>query len=114
MRCPVCGNTTRFDSDGKCLFCGHNMNPTKPRQELGKVDILKLAHGLDRQKRKREGLIIPTVSECLYCHQQSLHYDQKDDTFECVNPNCTKFLKRISFNTKEFDAIIDQFRNGGL
>jgi len=111
MRCPKCGNTVRFDSEGKCLYCGHNMTPTKPRQELGKVDIFKMAHGLDIQKREREGLVVPTLSGCPHCQQRSLHYDKKDDTFTCVNPECAIFNKPILFNTVEWNTIISQFRN---
>jgi hypothetical protein len=113
MRCPECGGYS-FDSDGNCLNpnCpGYNMNRTKPRQELGKVDIFKLAHGLDIQKRKQEGLVIPRLSDCLHCHQHSLHYDLKEDTFTCVNPECAIFNKPILFNTRDFNIIVDKFRN---
>lgn len=108
MRCPECGNTVRFDRDGICLFCGHNMNPNRPIQDAGKADIFKLAHGLS--KREREGLVIPILSDCLRCSQHSLHYDTKYDTFTCVNPNCAMFNKPILFNMKEFNTIINNLK----
>jgi hypothetical protein len=109
MRCPRCGGE-RFNSDGICLFCDYNMNPIKPTQDVGKVDIFKLAHGLSKKKREQEGLVIPRLSGCLWCLEHSLHYELKDDTFTCVNPKCAMFNKPILFNMREFKTIIDHLK----
>jgi hypothetical protein len=104
-RCPNCGNYT-WDDD-ICSYCGYSREKTKPHFELGDVDTSRLAHDLDRKKREKEGLIIPTLSDCIYCLKHSLHYELKDDIFSCVKSKCTMFNKPITFNTKDFNRIIE-------
>lgn len=109
MRCTYCGGE-RFNSDGICLFCYHSMYPTEPSRDSGEVDIFKLAHGLSKKKREQQGLVIPRLSDCIWCSQRSLHYEPKTDTFTCVNRECNMFNKSILFNMKEFDIIIDHIK----
>lgn len=92
MRCPICGNTERFRDD-ICLNCGQNMNPKKPRKDLGKVDSSKLANGLakrrkdDKPEELRKGSKLET---CPRCGLQTLWYNKQAKKFECLNPYCPK------------------------
>lgn len=92
MRCPKCGGCS-FDSQGICLYCGNNMQPSQPRRDagLGKVDIFKLAEGLAEKEKggtplteKREN----KLEICPECLEQSLWYNQRDKKYECMNKKC--------------------------
>lgn len=63
MRCPSCGSYS-FDIAGRCKYCGVTPPTSKPRFELGKVDVFKLAQLLKEKREKREANSeTPTTSE---------------------------------------------------
>jgi hypothetical protein len=115
MRCPDCGGY-EFDSNGICLNtncpgkqkrCAYNSNPIRPRPDIGKVDIFKLADGLSKKKKEQD---IPSLSPCPWCSQHSLHYEIRTDSFTCLNRECTMFNKPIMPNMKEFKIIFDRLK----
>lgn len=85
MRCPSCGGYV-FDSNGRCKYC-HVVPPdegNKPRVELGKVDIFKLAAGLAKKKEDGRRSNIPLLSDCPGCGRHSLFYNKYSDSYECL------------------------------
>jgi hypothetical protein len=92
MRCPVCGGYSWIS--GVCQICNYS-SATKPRFELGNIDIFKMADGL--AKKKKEDLLkaekdrrdkIPMLSICSFCQQKSLFYNHIEDKYECLNLKC--------------------------
>ena len=53
MRCPSCGGYS-FDGEGRCRYCGVKPPTDKPRFELGKVDVFKLARLLKEKGQKEK------------------------------------------------------------
>jgi hypothetical protein len=120
-RCPKCGGYS-WD-DGVCKFCGYTPQ-INPRFELGKVDIFELAEGLKKKEQEKEQnkflknlgekeqerrKSIPRISDCPYCHENSLYYNPINDRFECLNKktNCQKYSNPIVNDTQEYKSIIE-------
>lgn len=104
-RCPSCGGYEWYD--GICKHCGYNPPPFKPRVELGEVNVFKLAEGLKKKKEQERRQAIPRLSECPYCHEQSLFYNSIDDQFECMNMkgSCPRYNTPIQSGTTEYEKI---------
>ena len=104
MRCDKCGNVERFDKDGICLMCGHNMNPPRPRSgELPPVDPFKLADGLAKNTERKtdEGKFIEKIigdvtgetykgklEICPKCGHRTWFYDKGENKHICFRREC--------------------------
>jgi hypothetical protein len=96
MRCPVCGGY-ESDSSGKCEFCGSSARP-RPLFSLGGVDVRRLAEGLRDKELQAAKDMVPRLSSCPSCHNQSLFFNGvgKYNQFECLNNRCPLFDKPVT------------------
>ena len=104
MRCPKCGSTS-YDSDYKCLVCGHLMSSPSVAH-VGLNDIQPL--GADSGRRDEGETKPPPPNEsdynpllglltCPQCSQRALFWNRHDQIYKCVNPKCKQ-----SFTIEEY------------
>lgn len=92
MRCPKCGGYS-FDDRGVCKTCGDSIYPIPPRKDLGKVDIFKMADGLENKYPTEPPVKIEKDSKqntCPKCGLPTLTYNKFAKKFECINKWCPK------------------------
>jgi len=85
-----------------CKNCSHNIDSGKPKFELGKVDIFKLAEGLKKKRQEQnnksqepapeespevEGLPVK-LGKCPYCGKISFFFNAVSKKHECLNLEC--------------------------
>jgi hypothetical protein len=80
-----------------CKNCSHNTYITKPKFELGKVDIFKLAEGLKKKQHNEKPDLKPEendveqvvkLGKCPYCGKISLFFNEMNKKHECLNLEC--------------------------
>jgi len=97
-----------------CKNCSLNdpNKTTRPRRDLGKVDILKLAQGLHDKAIQAVKDKVPSLSDCPECEEHSLRFDSTRNQFECLNPKCSLFEKPISQGSEQFRQIVLKLLKG--
>lgn len=105
MKCEWCVYRDKKNPE-ICKNCSFN-ETTKPRQDLEKVDILRMARILHDKEIQAWKDKIPRLSRCPECNERSLRFDSIRDYFECLNKECPLFLKPIS-NTSDTSELFGQ------
>ena len=110
MKCETCVFRDKKNLE-ICKTCSR-YEPIKPRQDLEKVDIFKMARKL-RDKETQEGMHaikdrIPSLSPCPKCKERSLRFDLARNQFECLDRKCPLFSKPIVQGTALFSQIVQK------
>jgi transcription elongation factor Elf1 len=113
MKCEWCVYRDRKNLE-ICKNCSL-YEGVKPRQDLEKVDIIKMARKL-RDKETQEGTQtvkdkIPSLSYCPKCEERSLHFDSMHNQFECLNIRCALCGKPILHGSELFRQIVLKLLN---
>jgi len=91
-----------------CTNCSNYIYNSKPKSSLGPVDPFRLAKLLKEKKEKERRDKIPRLSDCPRCLKPSLFYNSIDDTFECLNLECSIHNIPITADTEEYQLIVNR------
>ena len=98
----------KLSKDGICNRCP-DFEGSRARPDLEqKVDIFRLAELLKEKEEKKRRTKIPQLSDCPSCSKHSLFYNPVEDSFECLNLDCSARGKPIRTGSEGHKSILSR------